>query len=175
MTTETTVTDARGDESIAQDTKLLGIYLNDHLAGATVGSHRMRRLAHAERDSPNSAVLQLVAGEIEEDEATLIDVMRRLGVERQLYKRAGAWVAERLGALKLNGRLIRRSPLTTLIELEMMQMAIVGKHALWTTLLRSDLPAGVDLEGLGARAKRQRKMLQQVHQQRATKVFDTAR
>ena len=154
--------------------KLLGIYLNDHLAGATGGTHRMSRLARAEQESPDGGELAQVAAEIEEDQATLIEVMRQLGVERQRHKRAAAWAAERLGGLKLNGRLLRRSPLTTLVELEMMQMAVTGKQALWATLLRCEMPGEFDFEALIARSKRQRKVLQQVHQRRATNSFTQA-
>ena len=78
---------------------------------------------------------------------------------------------ERVGLLKLNGRLLSRSPLTTLVELEMMQMALSGKQALWTTMLRSDLPTALDSESLIARTKRQREVLQQVHQRRAASPF----
>ena len=93
MTNETTTSQVAVENvTSTEGEKFLTIYLNDHLAGATSGTHRMNRLARAERESPDGEELQEVAAEIEQDEAILVDLMRQLGVERQRYKRAGAWV-----------------------------------------------------------------------------------
>ena len=41
----------------AEQTKLLSIYLEDHVAGATAGSQRAARLADAEADTKDADVL----------------------------------------------------------------------------------------------------------------------
>lgn len=41
------------------------------------------------------------------------------------------WLAEKAGRLKLNGRPLRRSPLSGLVELEMMHLAVEGEQACW--------------------------------------------
>jgi hypothetical protein len=109
---------------------LLAIYLNDHLAGATGGVELARRVARAEE----SAELNRLADDIEEDRATLAAVMRRLDVRIDPVKVAAGWLGEKAARLKLNGRLLTRSPLSTLIELEAMRLGVEGKAAGWRTL-----------------------------------------
>ncbi len=89
---------------------LLGVYLNDHLAGATGGLALIRRLASSDADwAPE---LGRLAGEIGEDREALLELMRRLDVPVRRYKSAFAWAAEKAGRLKPNLRLIKRSPLS---------------------------------------------------------------
>jgi hypothetical protein len=112
----------------------LGIYLNDHLAGATAGAELARRLASAARDRPDGKVLAELATEVAEDRAALIDHMGTLGIPVRRYKILAGWLAEKAGRLKPNGRVIRRSPLADLIELEMMLLGVHGKAAGWRAL-----------------------------------------
>ena len=60
--------------------------------------------------------------------------MRRLGVEPDRAKDTLSRIAERVGRLKLNGRLLRRSPLSDLLELETLVVGITAKQALWASL-----------------------------------------
>jgi hypothetical protein len=113
---------------------LLGIYLNDHLAGATGGTELARRVAYSQRSSPAAAALGQLARDIGEDRAALISVMRALGVPVRRYKAGLGWVGEKIGRLKLNGYLITRSPLSSLEELELMRLGAEGKAAGWRTL-----------------------------------------
>ncbi|WP_234534536.1 hypothetical protein [Streptomyces shenzhenensis] len=113
---------------------LLGVYLNDHLAGATAGAGRARFMARSHRDTPAAGPLGLLADEIAEDRASLLGLMRRLGVPERRYKTVAAGTAERLGRLKGNGRLLRPSPLTLVIELEFLRLGVKGKELGWRTL-----------------------------------------
>ncbi|MEV7976923.1 hypothetical protein [Streptomyces sp. NPDC086519] len=115
-------------------TDLLGIYLNDHLAGATAGAGRARFMARSHRGTPAAGPLRLLADEIAEDRASLLGLMRRLGVPERRYKTVAAGTAERLGRLKSNGRLLRPSPLTLVIELEFLRLGVKGKELGWRTL-----------------------------------------
>jgi hypothetical protein len=56
----------------------LSIYLNDHLAGATVGVRLARRIAGDDGSTGDGEALDAIAAEIAQDRATLIEVMRRL-------------------------------------------------------------------------------------------------
>jgi hypothetical protein len=47
---------------------------------------------------------------------------------------AAGWLAEKAGRLKLNGHLLTRSPLSTVIEMESMRLGVEGKAAGWRTL-----------------------------------------
>ncbi|MEU9484749.1 hypothetical protein AB0D83_13965 [Streptomyces decoyicus] len=113
----------------------LGIYLNDHLAGATFGIGLAQRIAHQHRHSARSADLQRICDEIAQDRQSLLDVMDAQDVPARRYKVSGGWVAERLGRLKPNGVLYRRSGLSTLIELEALRLGVEGKALIWRTLL----------------------------------------
>jgi hypothetical protein len=136
---------------------LLGVYLNDHLAGATAGLALIRRLAAADADwAPE---LGRLAGEIGEDRDALLELMRRLDVAVRRYKTALAWGAEKVGRLKPNLRLTTRSPLSRVLELELIRLGVEGKAAGWRTLrevakAEPRLPDG-RLDDLLARARRQ--------------------
>lgn len=114
--------------------EFLSIYLNDHLAGATAGVELARGLAVVASRSPAGPVLTGVSAEIGQDRATLLDIMAALGIRPRMYKRCAGWVAERVRRLKLNGTLGSRSGLTSLIELEMLQLGVEGKTAGWRAL-----------------------------------------
>ena len=85
--------------------RLLAIYLNDHLAGATMGVELVRRLSASNAEDPIGEPLAHVRVEIEADLETLERLMDEIGIKRSRLKPAGAWAAEKLGRLKLNGRL----------------------------------------------------------------------
>jgi hypothetical protein len=114
--------------------KLLGIYLNDHLAGSRSGVDLARRLVDAHRDTEAGAALQRVATQIAEDRESLLQIMAALDVPASRTKALGGWIAEKVGRLKLNGRLIRRSPLSSVLELETLLLGVQGKAAGWRTL-----------------------------------------
>jgi hypothetical protein len=146
---------------------LLAIYLTDHLAGATAGATRMRRLAEHERAADDGEALAAIADEIEQDRDTLRDILAVAEVSPRWYKAATAWLAEKAGLLKTNGRLIRRSPLTSVVELEVMRMGVTGKLSLWEALSRTELRERFDFERLAKRATAQLDGLQAAHAMRA--------
>ncbi|MDI5977243.1 hypothetical protein [Amycolatopsis magusensis] len=112
----------------------LGTYLNDHLAGATGGVDLSRRLAAAERDTDYGPELRWVAAEIAEDRRSLLEIMNGLDVVLARHKAALAWAAEKVGRLKFNGKLFRRSPLSRVVELEAVRLGVEGKAACWRAL-----------------------------------------
>jgi hypothetical protein len=159
--------------------KLLAVYLNDHFAGASAGVELARRLARAHRGSPDGPVLQRVADEIAEDRGTLLEIMASLDVRPRRYKASLAWFGEKVGRLKPNGRLIRRSPLSSLLELEAMRLGVEGKAAGWRalrTVARHDERLDVErLAALEARARNQADILEELRVRTADDVFDGAR
>jgi hypothetical protein len=64
----------------------------------------------------------------------LLDFMAALGLPVRHYKLSAAWAAEKAARLKLNGRLLSRSPVSSLEELEMLRLGVEGKAAGWRTL-----------------------------------------
>ncbi|MFI9615086.1 hypothetical protein ACIHCM_26015 [Streptomyces sp. NPDC052023] len=170
--------EAPTDGTGADGADLLGIYLNDHLAGATAGTERARSLAGALQGSPSGPVLRTLAEEITEDRASLLAIMDTLGVPVRHYKVSLAWAAEKVGRLKSNGRLVGRSPLTSLVELEILRLGVLGKAAAWQTLRQvaetdGRLDAG-QLDDLLARAERQQATLEELRRRQATEIFQQA-
>jgi hypothetical protein len=154
---------------------LLGVYLNDHLAGATGGVDLVRRTAKAHEGTERGETLERLAEEIEEDKAALETLMSRLGVSKQRYKTVLAAVGEKLGRVKANGYALRRSPLSGLMELEAMSLGVEGKAALWKTLrTRTDDDPRLDpdeLDRLLDRARGQLATLEELRMQTAAEVL----
>jgi hypothetical protein len=153
--------------------RLLAIYLRDHLAGASGGAALARRLRDSNRGGPWGEPLERLLAEIEVDRETLTRVMERLEVRPDPIKIAAASIAEKLGRLKLNGRLRGYSPLSRLLELEILHLGIVGKADLWRALHES-LPgelAEFDLPALIERAEAQRQSVQQLRLEAAAAAF----
>jgi hypothetical protein len=138
--------------------RLLAIYLNDHLAGSNAVVTRVRRAARAHEHEELGRFLAALAVEIEADRGALLRVMAAASARPQRVKLGLARAAEVAGRLKLNGRLLRRSPLSVLVELEATELGITGKLLLWQAL-RAARPPGseaVDLDVLIDRAEAQR-------------------
>jgi hypothetical protein len=154
---------------------LLGIYLNDHLAGATGGVELARRLAGAVRDSELGERLGRLADEIAADRQALLTLMAEFGVPVRHYKVCAGWAAERLGRLKLNGHVLSRSPLSTLVELELLRLGVEGKVAGWRTLkvvAATRRSVSVErLDGLIARALEQSQTLEDLRERTAADVL----
>jgi hypothetical protein len=157
---------------------LLGIYLNDHLAGATGGLELARRTAGAHRGTPDGTTLDRLANEIQEDREALLEIMAALEVPVRQYKVASAWIAEKVGRLKLNGRLLDRSPLSSLVELETLRLGAEGKACLWRSLLlvakhEQRLDSSL-LDSLLHRASSQLETLEAMRMEASAEVFTPA-
>ncbi len=139
------------------DHRLRGIYLQDHLAGSTVGTELAKRAASSNEGTELGAFLARLSVEIEADRTSLEAVMDELGVKGDKLKSAGAWGAEKVGRLKPNGRLLSYSPLSRLVELEGLHIGISGKLSLWQSLeaTSADEVSSADFTELIARAQAQ--------------------
>lgn len=162
--------------TIARD--LMNLYMSDHLTGATAGAERIERMAHAYVDTPVYAPLSELADEIRLEREFLRRLIRSLGLRRPRHRQAAGWVGERVGRLKSNGRLTRRSPMTLVLEAELMRSAVAGKQGIWQTLsthaaqLELDPQVFDDLEERGAR---QIETLSEVHAYARERAFRTDR
>ena len=144
--------------------RFLRIYLNDQLALGVAWRELARRSQRSNEGTEVGEALARVATAIAEDVETFEDIMRRLGVRRNPAKLAAVAAGERIGRLKLNGRLRSYSPLSRFVELDFLAMGIDGKKLLWANLrdladLRDRLP-DVDFDALIERAERQRAELE---------------
>ena len=136
-------------------TSPLVTYLNDHLAGSTVGLDLCRRAAAEHEGTELGAFLAKLAGEIEADRGALHEIMDAIGAPADRVKVAVAWAGEKATRMKL----MVMSSVSPLEEIEMLLIGITGKLALWRALReiapsepRLPLPR---IEALIARAEQQ--------------------
>ena len=97
---------------------LLAIYMRDHHAAGCAGVAIAHRVAARLRQGSRSGALTEVAREIEADLRSLEALMASIGVESSQAKDVLARLAERVGRLKLNGHILRHSPLSAVVELD---------------------------------------------------------
>lgn len=131
-------------EGISED--LLNLYISDHLTGATAGEERLYRMAQDFVDTPVFAKLSEVAEEIRAERTLLKNIIHDLGLKQKPYRQAVSWVGERVGRLKLNGKILERSPMTMVLEAELMRSAIMGKIGGWQTLREHATELNLDPE-----------------------------
>ena len=141
---------------------LLTVYLNDHLAGSTAGLELFKRAAAAQ-GAQRQELLGLVP-DVEQDRTSLLALMRRLGVPVRRSKVVGGWVLEKAARLKSNGRLLRRSPLSDLVELEALVLGVEGKASGFRALRQARDPRldPGELDRLVARAEQQKGVLERL-------------
>jgi hypothetical protein len=155
---------------------MLGVYLNDHLAGATIGVSLARRMvASAEPASERATVLSTLAAGITEDRSALLQIMAALGIQVRRYKVFAAWAGEKAGRVKLNGYLLTRSPLSDLEETEFLQLGVAGEAAGWRTLrVLANRDSRLDtgrLDALIARADHQASVLESLRSSAAERAL----
>jgi hypothetical protein len=155
------------------DHKLLGIYLNDHLAGSTGGVELARRALSENRGTRYAALLEWLVEQISEDRQALIDLMDRFGFHQDPVKQALAWTFEKAGRLKPNGRLTGYSPLSRVVELEGLWMGVEGKRSMWRALLAiPEEDPRLDQAQLSALEARAQVQLRRIDEHRAAAAAD---
>ncbi|HEX6115955.1 MAG TPA: hypothetical protein VFY99_02575 [Solirubrobacterales bacterium] len=154
--------------------RLLAIYLQDHLAGASGGLELAKRAARSNEGTPLGDFLDRLAGEIAEDRETLVEIMAALEIGADRVKNALGWGAEKLGRLKPNGQLTGYSPLSRLVELEGLHVGVSGKLSAFQSLRATfgEEVAGRNLDGLISRATRQLEELAEHRAEAARVAFE---
>ena len=116
------------------DRRYLRIYLSERVLIMRGGKDLAARM----RRATTKADLRLLLGEIivefERGSATLTSFLRQIGTGPP---RVRTWLvgrAVRAGQLKLNGRLVERSPLSDLEELDALSVMVFGATAAFTAL-----------------------------------------
>jgi hypothetical protein len=156
------------------DARLLRIYINDHRAAASGGIALARRCERANRGTALGDELCRLIGELEWDAEELSGIARRLSVPDDPFKHAVARVGEVVGRIKQNGRLRDYSPLSRVLELELLLSGIDAKRSLWRSLRCSGPPLfDIDLMRLEERASEQRARLVPHHTEAARLAFDS--
>lgn len=154
---------------------LLHTYLNDHLAAATAGEQLFRRAAANQRSRSYSAELDALAAAVAEDRSRLRTLMSRLDATENRPKQLLAGATEFAGRFKPNRFVLRRSPLSDLMEVEAMRVGVAAKRSGWRALLASEASEDPmvrdELTELERRANEQSDSLDELHQRVARDVL----
>jgi len=117
--------------------KLLRIYLDDHLALMVAEVELIGRCLRSNHASPLGEFLQQLETEVSAQRSMVQDIFQRIGGKEGIEstaKQSAAWLAEKLGRLKLNGSFLSYSSLSRVVELETLSVAAQGRVGLWDNL-----------------------------------------
>jgi hypothetical protein len=160
-------------ESAVTANRHLGIYLRDHHAAAQAGLALARRARDSNRDGELGSFLDSLVERIESDLGTLKQAMAAVDITASRVKDSFAIAGERLGRLKPNGRLRGYSPLSRVVELELLVAGIAAKEALWRSLATTAEPrlSSFDFVQLARSAEQQRAETEQRRVDAAARAF----
>ncbi len=153
----------------------LTIYLNDHLAGSVSAIELVDRLIETYKGKPLEPFFTNLRNEIDADQRTLQDLIKKLGVKESAVRKAGAWVAEKLARMKVRVSDSEKDQMGLLDALEGLLLGITGKGALWSALeAASENVAslrGLDYTRLQQRAREQCDLVAAKRLESAREVF----
>lgn len=152
----------------------LRVYLRNHEAAAQAGRDLFHRVARTQRGRPWGQDLQELAHAVEADLASLRHIMREMAIPSDSAAGLLMRLGERVGRFKLNGRVLSRSPLSDVIEVEGLLDAVCAKRAGWHALhVAHRVPASLQplVEDLLRRADAQIDELQNIHRRVAASVL----
>ena len=142
----------------------IDVYLNDHLAGAMLGSDLAEQIQAQHDGTALGELMELLAPQIEQDRQTLIELMERLGSSKNPVKQVTAWIAEKASRAKFSGMTSGGPELGTFMALETLALGVRGKACMWIALrqIADQHPAiaSVNLEKLIDRARTQEDALE---------------
>ena len=139
---------------ILVNTKLLGIFMQEHLGVLIVNRRLAGRCRGSNPSGPLGGFLAVLGDELEDERVALEEAMRSQGVRPTRLKNALLASSEKLARLKLNGTLFSYSDLSRVYELHGLCLLTQHRIFLWQTL--AVLPnTRVRSERMEARARQQ--------------------
>lgn len=152
------------DQASGRASRWAVLYLRNHEAAASAGADLFGRMSASQRRRAWGPELVALGAEVEEDLRTLRGLLRSLGVRPDPLSSLALRAGERVGRLKPNGRLVRRSPLSDLVEVEAGLDALHAKAAGWAALrVAPGLVVTAELDTLERRVEDQVARMQTVH------------
>jgi hypothetical protein len=135
------------------------LYLDDHLALTEGWIALTRRIARTNEGSDLGADLHELLNDLAHEPALLDRLLSEAGGHPHRIKQQVLRMAERLGRLKPNGAFLRYSPLSRVVELEMLTASLLLRAAMWDALVQAFGPGyqlcQTTLRELADRAHRQ--------------------
>lgn len=144
--------------------KPMDTYLNDHLAGAMLGSDLAEQIRERSEGTPLGDEMAKISPQIEEDRQALIELMESLGTTKNPVKQATAWIAEKASRPKFSGFTAGEPEYGLFIALETLTLGVAGKLSLWEALKEHrdayEALRAADLDALADRARAQHDTLE---------------
>jgi hypothetical protein len=125
---------AESRSSVKLHSRYLRAYLSDHLAVSEGIGALAQRVCDASRWQGQRTSFEILVDVLGQDREDLERVLADRGIAQDPLKRRLARMGERVGRLKGNGRMVRTSPLTRLVELEGLQLGLSACITPWVTL-----------------------------------------
>lgn len=120
-------------------------HMRTHLLGASGGTAAFERVAHTHGIPEVAAGLKAMAEEIKQERDWLREMMADVGIEPNVISRLASQGAETLAKFRPTPRLVGRSDLMDVLELEALYAAVVTKRNGWR-LMRQAARAGANLD-----------------------------
>ncbi len=156
-------------------TKHLGIYLNDHLAGSVAALELIEYLSKNYPDTTLETFFAELHAEISADQDVLRDLLRTFEEGESSVRKAGAWIAEKVGRAKFGISEMEVRGTGLLEALEGLAMGITGKQLLWRALAAASetMPQlrGLNYDRLEQRAREQRDRVEEKRLAAAREAF----
>ena len=156
------------------DLSVVRTYVNDHVTGASAVASRVERMSRNPDAADDAPALAALARELRQERAVHEATARDLGLPLDRWKHLSAAVVERVARLKPNGRAMGRSPLSLVLELELLRSGLEGKRLGWTTLREHADVLGLDaarLDRLVERSREQAELVERMHARHRAQAF----
>ncbi|HJS93759.1 MAG TPA: DUF1990 family protein [Solirubrobacteraceae bacterium] len=116
------------------DGRLLAVYLRDHHALLVALRELAQRMGTADRPDEQRAIAENIRRAADDDRACVEGFLDQLDSAPSRARHIAVWTGEKIGRLKLNGRVLRPSPLSAVTEFEGCRLLLESDRAMWTGL-----------------------------------------
>jgi hypothetical protein len=155
---------------------LLALYFNDHLTGAAGARELAMRSARENVGTPLGDYLLEFVEQLDQERGVVSRLIHAVGGTENIVKQALSWLGEKAERFKLNGQLVGYSPLSRVLELELLLAGVNGKTALWRSLqllsARDARLAVANFDALEEQAHAQQKALEEHRRAAVLKGFE---
>ena len=150
----------------------LHTYLNDHFAGSVAAIELLDGVIEQHSEDRFTKIFRDLRDEIQDDQETLRNLIRKLGAKESAMRKAGAWLAEKFSRVKIGDA---DDSVELLQALEALALGITGKQLLWRSLgaIAPNFAAlqGMDFGGLEKRAQDQFERVETLRLEMAPEAF----
>ncbi len=116
------------------NTRRMAIYFNDHLSLMVGEIELANRCQSSNKDTDLALFLSRLKSDVIEQKSAVRRLLSRIGAAEAALKKGAAWLAEKLGRLKLNDSILEYSNLSRLVELEGLCALAQQRVLFWETL-----------------------------------------